>query len=268
MAISMQKNDKNPKAVVIVSEGRSGTNYLASRLNSLGTVGRVDEWLDMRPDPKYFAGDEEAFEAFYRQVVERGSTQNGNFGIKIFPRHLFHVQRRYSIDFVERLSNDFDIVCLFIERRDRVMQAISFSRALQTGKWKSTDESTKKEIYDFNHILRAYYNIGESYTFWRSYLALSPLETHHFYYEDMLQNDSVFEILSSHFKCNITNLPSSPLKIQRDEISRKFREKFERDLLERNKLEAHRFMRPPRRSLRNLVRFIIGKLVKPYPYSY
>ena len=49
------------KAIVIVSEGRSGTTYLSSRINAHGGMGQVDEWLDTKPPLS--GGSAKAFDA-------------------------------------------------------------------------------------------------------------------------------------------------------------------------------------------------------------
>ena len=171
-----------PKALIILSEGRSGTNFLARRLNGIGAMGNLEEWLSLRPPAK--GGPTRSVRTGLPKHLKAGSADNGTFGLKVFPRHNLSFQQPYGVAFLQRLAGDYDVRYLFVERKDRIQQAISFSRALQTDKWGSSMKSKRSEGYDFNLNNRLYFDIEESYGFWRSYISAPGINTHHCYYED------------------------------------------------------------------------------------
>lgn len=256
------------KAIVILSEGRSGTTYLASRINGAGNMGKIDEWFDLRPSVP--GKSTEAFEALYRQVIEAGSTENGQLGLKLFPRHLYAIQLIYGIDLLSRLAQEYEILLLFIERRDRALQAISFGRAMQSGQWTSASKASggKPVRYDFAQLCRLYFLIGESYDFWRSYLAAKQLDHVHAFYEDMLTSDAVIRTCADFSGQPVDVFPPSETKMQRNESSHELKKRFLADLAASNVMAHHAKVQMPERSVKNVLRLALGRTVKPVPFSY
>ena len=230
-------------------------------------MGQVDEWLDTKPPES--GTTKQAFEALYAKAVDLGSSSNGSFGLKLFPRHLLVLQKKYGVDVFHRLSQDFETMRLFVERRDRVAQAISFSRALQTGQWSS--EGPRRDVkatYDFAQICRLYFLIGESYAFWRDYLAATGSSYEHVYYEDMVSFDDVLNTCAAFFGLGVEGFEPSPLKVQRDAMTDEFKERFKADLRVRSPLEFHPKLQAPDRTASNLAKAFRGQQTKPYPFSY
>jgi len=173
------------KGVAILTEARSGSEWLGSLTNSTGLLGKSAEWLDtanLGCKPK-------SFDDLMSAVIDRGATANGTFAVKLFPRHLHWSQARYGADFLAECSRRHSMGLVLLERRDRLRQAISYCRAKASGCWKSTmDGADLVPRYDFAGICQAYFLIEQSYAFWEAYLRLADLAYDHFFYEDLLDD--------------------------------------------------------------------------------
>lgn len=256
------------KAIIILSEGRSGTTYLASRINGVGTMGKIDEWFDL--PPTVAGASARAFEALYAQIIGAGSTDNGQFGLKLFPRHLYAIQIIYGVDLLSRLAEDYELLLLFIERRDRALQAISFSRAMQSGQWTSASKAKAPTpvTYDFAQLCRLYFLIGESYDFWRSYLAAKQFDHVHAYYEDILESDDVLRACAEFSGQPVYVFPASETAVQRTASSHDVKARFLAELAQSNVMAHHAKVQMPERSVKNVLRLALGRRVKPLPFSY
>ena len=108
----------------------------------LGTYTRVDD-EEIPFDPRGFAD----YEAFLDWVVEAGTTPNGVFGGKVmwgyfngFVDRLRGVVRNAVIETPDVLDRVFpDLHYVWVTREDKVGQAISLWKAIQTWTWRRDD---------------------------------------------------------------------------------------------------------------------------------
>jgi LPS sulfotransferase NodH len=120
---------------------------------------RLSPTLPGRPEQP---GD---FEGWFRYVLERGTTRNGVFGAKMMWNYLDEFKMRMGeipglgdLTFIERLDAVFPrLKLIFMRRRDKVAQAVSLWRAIQTQQWRTEAESDA-ERPDEQSILRAEYD--------------------------------------------------------------------------------------------------------------
>lgn len=255
------------RGTIILSEGRSGTNWLESLTKDTGVLGNSAEWVDatqlnVKPQITSCA-------KYIDLILEHASTENKFFMIKMFPRHLYWFEAAYGVDLIDVLTEDHELAFILITRKDRLRQAISFSRALQNSAWTSLGEKKKKERYDFSQIYRCYIGIEESYTFWRNYLKIKQLPYKHFAYEDLLPNPEPFmHSVASH--ANVTNArySASALQIQRDDITEEWMKKFCEDAKRENVIKCSNQRLVQKTNLKGFIRFFKGKLLKPtVPYT-
>jgi trehalose 2-sulfotransferase len=100
-----------------------------------------------RPEP---AGE---FEAWFRYVLQRGTTPNGVFGAKMMWNYLDDFRLRMAelpgldgLTFNEQLKEVFpQLKIVFVRRRDKVAQAVSLWRAIQTQRWRTESESDDED---------------------------------------------------------------------------------------------------------------------------
>ncbi|MAW89305.1 MAG: Stf0 sulfotransferase [Phyllobacteriaceae bacterium] len=254
------------RGVIILSEGRSGTTWLASLANSTGLLGRSDEWVDEQHlgiKARHVSAD-----TFISAILEKSATDNDFFAIKMFPRHLHWFQLAYGFDIIGRLRKEHDLFFVVVTRNDRIKQAVSFARALQNNAWTSLGKTGQEAVYDFDLICRCYFGIGRSYDFWRSYVALRGLPHKHFVYEDMLPDPSPYVYaIAEHAGVDSITFEVSPLKIQRDAKTDEWCERFRQDAESRDFLEHAAASVYPTRKMSNFFRFLRGKSLKPASYT-
>lgn len=213
---------------LVCSTQRSGSTLLCELLDSTGVAGRPLEYFEGRagtgvpPHPGDFLGELEPTglgiridplptEAppysdlrgiTYREHLERtfrtGTTENGVFGSKLMWNQLDEIQALCSqLNEYAGLKPPELLIALFddplyvwVRRLDRVRQAISLWRALQTREWRSSEtERPAEPVYHFDaldHLVRYLSDQDES---WGRYFASlgSPQLT--ISYEDELQED-------------------------------------------------------------------------------
>lgn len=249
------------KGTLILTEARSGSNWLGSLSNRTGLLGVSEEWIAANFS-KIKLGSV-TFERFCDRIIELASTPNGYFCIKIFPRHLLHVQIVYGRDLIMELEKRFDTQLILLKRQDRFSQAVSFARAKQSGQWKSTTDKNRPEVYDFKLICRCFASIERSYSFWDSYIAARTLDVTRFIYEDLVPNPDVFvKTLALHAGIAEYPTPKSELKVQRNDTSKLWVEQFKADLKIENILEST-IPRPPHITLSNLIYFFRKRPQRP-----
>ncbi len=117
---------------VICCTPRSGSNFQCEALTSTAVAGRPDEYFWNRPYWQQRWGVSEASE-FTQRMLREGTSTNGVFGLKVTWEELKDAEA-----LLKQLPN---LRYVWLRRLDRVPQAISFYRALQTRRWRSTDAS-------------------------------------------------------------------------------------------------------------------------------
>jgi LPS sulfotransferase NodH len=94
------------------------------------------------------------FELWFRYVLQRGTTSNGVFGAKMMWNYLDEFRVRMAelpglgdLSFNERLDVVFPrLKIIFIRRRDKVAQAVSLWKAIQTRQWRTESELGSVEV--------------------------------------------------------------------------------------------------------------------------
>jgi len=263
------------KGVLILTEGRSGSTWLGTLANSTGVLGQSAEWLDrLRREPamRRLDGPAHAAEVIARASGAGADGQCGGefFSVKLFPRHLFRFHRRYGLDFIRHVAGRHEVLAVRLTRRDRLAQAISYARAMQSRQWTSRKDTPRSEpVYDFERICRSYLLIQRSCTFWESYCTLRGLPAQEFVYEDLLASPQPWlRHLADH--AGIAELPdvASDLRIQRSETAEAWRVRFLAEAARASLPDLARDARPRSRTPLNLARFLLGREMKPYAYSY
>lgn len=151
------------RGYLLLTEARSGSNWLGSLVNGAGNMGRSSEWLS----PKIHRLDTGAlsWDAFFQELLRKCSTPNGVFGSKIFPNQLFVTHEVYGRDFIQHCLAMHDVALVFLRRRDTLRQAISYARARQTRSFAAHVEGRANPQYDFEQIARCFFYIRDSYAF-------------------------------------------------------------------------------------------------------
>lgn len=249
----------------MLSEVRSGSNWLGSLARAADTMGLLEEWLVLDfldPHIRPAAGAR-----VLELILEKASTSNGRFAIKIFPGQLYKVKLDYGFDFIRACLAEHDTAIFVIKRRDRMRQAVSVARAQTTRQWRSTQDKKASPQYDFNQILRAFYHIEQSYRFWDNYLTLLDQPYTLMHYEDLRSDPSPFLTeVARHLAVPPPQTLASELSIQRDNLTEEWVERFKMDIKTNDIVVAAGLRSPASRNLSNLCRFFRKEVTSPFPF--
>ncbi|MDI7923416.1 Stf0 family sulfotransferase [Ferirhizobium litorale] len=238
----------------MLSEGRSGTNWLNSIADSTKQMGRSGEWLARHRLEQYRS------KPSVDEILVKTKTDNDRFAIKLFPKHVREYQDRWGEDFIKEVASRHEVALVHLERRDKIAQAISMARARMTGQWSSRRETGSSENYDFRAIARELFLISQSDAFWRAYLAARNWSHVHFYYEDLVSDPQpYFAFLADKLDVPEVTEFKSHRTIQRDQVSEEWRRRFFEDAQSANLTQDAR-PQPTPRTIRNFVRFLAGAL--------
>ena len=252
---------------LILTEGRSGSNWLGSLSTGTGVLGTSGEWFARWAFPKELKSA--TMDEYLDATIERASTPNGYFTIKLFPAHLHLFNIKFGEDLITVLMDRYDCNFISLYRRDRLRQAISFARSIQTEQWSSRGGSKRDAQYNGNQIARCFFLINRSYAFWEDYAGIRQLEVTKFIYEDLLSAPQPYvDAIAKHANETVDTLPSSDFKIQRDDTTEEWIERFNKDIPNLNLVAASTPHRTYRRDPSNMGRFLRAKPMKPYPFTY
>ena len=161
-----------------------------------------------------YAADTEYVEKF----LGAGTTPNGVFGAKVHWHQFLHLRQKIRLihgdgaSDLELLRSAFpDLRFVFLTRRDKVQQAVSYYKALQTDCWHSLrpDATVARETpipapaeapapsFDFEQIDRWFTRFTKDEASWCRYFATVGLEPFEVVYEDFIgtYESTVLDIL-------------------------------------------------------------------------
>jgi trehalose 2-sulfotransferase len=163
------------ESYVVCATPRCGSWFLCGLLASTGVAGRPHEWFwrDTRASLERAWGmrnDEEYLEL----VLAAGTTRNGVFGAKV----MFG-----SLPGLEPFPNPRFI---WMRRRDRVAQAVSFARAVQSGHWHKWDPPPREEPeYRFDAIEALHDELEQLEHGWQAWFERKGVEPLEVVYEEV-----------------------------------------------------------------------------------
>ena len=263
----MIENTGRRRGTLILTEGRSGSNWLGSLTKATGVLGNSEEWFARWAWPKDLKNV--PCDTYIDAMIAKASTPNGYFCAKIFPAHTHYFNVIYGQDLVQNLIERFDCNILMLDRRDRMRQAVSYARGMQTAQWKSSGAAKREAAYDAMMIARCFFLVNRSYEFWWAYASIRGIEVTYFTYEDLIgAPDPYVKSIIEHAGETVDEIPESLLKIQRDEITEDWLARFQKEIPTLNITAASTPQRQPRPDPSNLRRLLTGKPLKPYPHTY
>lgn len=220
------------RSYLVCSTQRSGSTYLCQLLASTGVAGCPEEFFEARaetglpPHPGYFlaglrrtgAGirddlrptDGPAYsnlrtvhdwEAHLDRTFRLGTTENGVFGAKLMWNQLPDIEQHAAavpgfagltgVDLLDRLFDGPRYV--WMRRRDRVRQAISLWRALQTRTWRlehpQANGSKPELFYSFEGIEHLRRRLGADDDAWGRFFQQHGIQHLELVYEDDVEHD-------------------------------------------------------------------------------
>src|SRR3954452_25422318 len=143
-------------AYLLASVPRAGSTYFSHLLWGTGCLGAPLEYLNFEPAGPYgfAASSTELQRQLWRSVLRRRCSPNGAFGLKAFPPQLDQLQRKNPLLLDEVLATILPHDCprriVYLRRRDRLAQPVSYARATLSGVWRKEQESGPARAIDYS----------------------------------------------------------------------------------------------------------------------
>lgn len=242
------------KSYILIGVQRSGSTLLCEALRASQFAGYPTEifyntWLGgytkfagLPPSIAADASPEER-RASFDHIVKVSTTANGVFGTNLMWSYWQETMRLLRTMPGCRIEDDVqllrhllpDLRFVRISRRDRVAQAVSWSKAEQTGRFSSTQAGRPdaRPRYDAEHIGRHHRFICNCEAQWDGFLRDHGLDPLHVYYEDLIADyqGTMRAVLDA---IGVTAPPgfefAVPLQRQADTINAEWAARFRADL--------------------------------------
>ncbi|HTZ37368.1 MAG TPA: Stf0 family sulfotransferase [Stellaceae bacterium] len=157
------------QSYVVASSYRCGSQYLCWRLWQTGLLGAPSEVLNPTSEQRVLMNRFKVSSAadYIAELVARRTSKNGVFGIKAH----FHHFEAFLKDYPPLLEVLSPISYIYINRNDKVAQAVSMAKALQTDWWTSRmEEGPKPQLrYDRDMITHCMADIEQQDLTWREW---------------------------------------------------------------------------------------------------
>jgi trehalose 2-sulfotransferase len=186
---------------IVCATPRCGSSLLDGALKNTGIMGVPDEYfLSQNKRLWQKAWNAPTFSEYMAEVLRRGTSPNGVFGMKMMWGYFGHfskqVQRlpgnRYRTTH-EALNTIFpELSYIWMRRRDKVRQAVSHAKARQTNVWVVTDalapETIEKPVFSFQQIDFMVRELETHDAAWQHYFAIHGICPYSVFYEDFVEH--------------------------------------------------------------------------------
>ncbi|PDT54681.1 MULTISPECIES: Stf0 family sulfotransferase [Sinorhizobium] len=255
------------RGYLLLTEARSGSNWLGSLINGSGNMGRSSEWLS--PKIHRLDAGSLSWEVFFDQIIRKSSSDNGNFGLKIFPNHLFVTREKYGMDFIQYCLSVHDVALIFLRRKDTLRQAISYARARQTRSFAAHIESKAEPQYDFEEIAKCFFYIRDSNSFWQSYLELTGAKFTEFVYEELVADPTPFvTCVAEHLRVPPPIELQTSMAVQRDDLTDEWVARFNKDRRSAHLLDAYDRREHIPGKIKNFFKLATRSLEPRHPFAF
>ncbi len=196
-------NLRHPRrSFMVCAIARTGSNLLCDGLHATRRAGRGQQYFLPKFEAdlagKYGLDPQNDFAGYVRGIVDAAS-----FGNRVFS---FKIMAWYLQDFVSRLrgtgafgaGNDLGVLqsafprLQFVQilRRDKLQQAISKARAMQTGLWKIQDgnEAHREPEFDGELIAKCLADVQKDEAIWTEFFTREKITPFPVWYEELCAN--------------------------------------------------------------------------------
>jgi LPS sulfotransferase NodH len=205
---SRPRRGRATRSYFISTGPRTGGFLLAEALESTGIAGRPREYFDPVIQAQWCAANAiESDAEYYEHALPAGTTPNGVFGAKVLWHQLEHLMAKLrliegrGVSDLELLRRMFpDLHYVFLTRKDKIRQAVSYDRAIRSGVWWSipTHADGNGETaatapalvppFDFERIDEWVTRLTEFDSKWRRHFKWMGVEPFEVAYEDLAAN--------------------------------------------------------------------------------
>jgi trehalose 2-sulfotransferase len=188
-------NQHRPQvAYLLASVPRAGSTYCSHVLWRTGCLGAPLEYLNFDPTGPYSfaANSAETQQKLWQSILRRRTSPNGVFGLKAFQMQLQDLDRTNKLLLHAVLSlmlpRDRPRKIVYLRRRDRIAQTVSYARASMTGIWRKEQEPAKEPQLEYSEeaLDAAERGIGLQEGLWEQMFLDLKIEPLRIWHEDVL----------------------------------------------------------------------------------
>jgi trehalose 2-sulfotransferase len=243
---------KVTKSLLVCATPRSGSTLLCALLDGTGVAGHPQEFFERlarsglpRQPREYFEGVEDPGllgllaptdsgepddSDPIPQALEQGTTGNGVFAAKLMWTHLLDLAERLGLPpdaalLAERFPDPHYV---HVTRRDKVAQAVSLWRAVQTRAWRA-GEVTENGNAEYHAGAIGYLagQLSEHDAAWRTWFAANGIDALTIVYEDLADDThGAASAVLDHLGAGPAEIPEPPLRRQGDDRSARWLERY------------------------------------------
>jgi trehalose 2-sulfotransferase len=188
------------RSYIVASSYRCGSTLLCSELWKSGLLGAPTEYVNgdrgnaaiptaTEPGRLMIRFEAKTPEEYFAKLLEHRTGSNGIFGMKAHGHH-FEAALAWCPSMLKILA---PVTFIYINRRDKVAQAVSMAKAMQTNAWISFDQATGKNTrYDGDFIKQCMDELEQQKLGWWRWFDTNGVTPFVVTYEDLLADkDSV-----------------------------------------------------------------------------
>lgn len=198
------------KSYIIASSYRCGSTFLCSELWKTGVLGAPAEYLNTDQASAVIATAHEPGrmmgrlqvstpEHYFKKLLACRTSRNGIFGMKVHFQH-FEPALAWYPSMLQVLS---PVTYIYINRRDKIAQAVSMAKAMQTHAWLSFDQITGRTLrYDKDFVEQCNQELEQQRLGWWRWFEANNVTPFVVTYEDLLADTGavvrgIVELLSA-----------------------------------------------------------------------
>jgi LPS sulfotransferase NodH len=229
---------------MVCAIARTGSNLLCDGLHATRRAGRGQQYFLPKFEndlaEKYGLDAQKDFAGYVSGVVEASAFGNRVFSFKIMAWYLQEFVNRLRATGTFGAGSDLGVLqaafprLQFVQilRRDKLQQAISKARAMQTGLWKIQDgnEAHREPEFDPGLIAKCLEDVRKDEAIWSEFFAREEVTPFPVWYEDLCANyetviRSVLDFLKIKLPRGAEITPPRTIR-QSDEVSREWQRRW------------------------------------------
>ena len=180
---------------IIASTPRSGSSLLSAMLWDTGIAGVPHEYFHDKHSLDFIKRwDVKTMSQYFSLLLRNRSTPNGVFGAKL---HL-HQMANFPLGYKDLVDYLHSPKYIYIQRKNKLLQAVSFVRAFKTKQWEVKEgESVKSVEYDFTMLDKAYKKLNDAEEKWEQYFSEFGISPFRIVYEEFVNSkeNTIREVL-------------------------------------------------------------------------
>lgn len=186
---------------IICATQRSGSTLLCHLLSLTNKMGNPNEFLLQQRECELRRNNAEKYSSYVQRLLKQFASDNGVTGIKIMNTNFQMILSNLRKEVNDNSISDIDLInkvfynpkFIFITRKDKLGQAISLSKAEQTGvmeKYQNLNgkQVNKKFVITPFYIKSALTRVKKRESFWLDFFQDNNITPYTIVYEDIIKN--------------------------------------------------------------------------------